>query len=297
MERMREKTPVELVEHCTCPNTLFWASWKNIVETFSSQLLTNPKDKLPAIAGLAQKFRSISGDRYLAGLWESRLLHDLMWKVEPPLKSTTKQPWRRLAWRAPSWSWASLDARLEVIGPHKRVLQCQLSYAEVLTRREVSEILCAFITPQDPLLPLGPVQDGSITIRGPLRKATLRQGRLFRYLCIENFCLTPAVSDASTLESEAFAKPTLDMGFASESQDFATTDDCEVWCLQMREETVRSRVVGGEATIMDGLLLLPIDEAMAKFRRVGVWVTDWYVVVGEAQNPFAAVANAQITIV
>lgn len=98
-------------------------------------------------------------------------------------------------------------------------------------------------------------------------------------------------------EAETFAKPFLDLGHAAETQDFAMTRDEGVWCRQMREEKAKSIIFGGEATILDGLLLLPLDDTMMRFRRVGVWVTDWYVVVGDEQHPFAKLEPVDITIV
>jgi hypothetical protein len=87
--------------------------WKNIVKQYSSRSLSFSKDKLPAIAGVAKKFASQycssseSPGKYIAGLWENRLLNphqgDLLWVV---MSSLNKRP---TAWRAPSFSWASVD--------------------------------------------------------------------------------------------------------------------------------------------------------------------------------------------
>ena len=297
MERMRDKTLAEMMEHCICDNHLFWAAWATVVSGYSDRLLTSSADKLPAVAGLAQKFRNISNDVYLAGLWKSRLLHDLMWMASPPTRSRVKRPWRRVPERAPSWSWASLDAHIDIVGPHKRILKCQLWYAEPVSRREVSKVHSCKVDLLYPDIPFGPAKGGSVVIRGPLRKARLKQGRFWRYLSIEGHHFTPAVSDTKTLEADTFAKPFLDLGRAAETQDFAMAGDEDVWCLQMREEKAISRIVGGEATILDGLLLLPLDDTMTRFYRVGVWVTDWSVVVGDEQHPFAKLEPVDITIV
>lgn len=297
MERMRERTLAEMMEHCTCDDHFLWAAWKTVVETYSDRLLTSPADKLPAIAGLAQRFESISGDRYLAGVWESRLIHDLMWTASPPVRARSRRPWRRVTGRAPTWSWASLDAHIEVVGPHKRISKCQLWYAEPVSRKEIATVVSCEIDLLYEHLAFGPVTGGLIVIHGPIRKARLRQGRFWRYLAIDGYQFTPAVSDTKTLEPDTFAKPFLDLGHAAESQDFASSGDQDVWCLQMRQEQALSKIVGGEATILDGLLLLPTDDTMSTFRRVGVWVTDWYVVVGEEQHPFAKLDPVNVTII
>ncbi|KAK5659928.1 hypothetical protein OQA88_13392 [Cercophora sp. LCS_1] len=83
--------------------------WKKVVETFSVLDLTYPRDKLPAISGIAKKallYRP-PGDTYLAGLWESTLLSDMSWTVQ----AAKREPHE---WRAPSWSWASVDGHVHM---------------------------------------------------------------------------------------------------------------------------------------------------------------------------------------
>ncbi|KAF1358181.1 hypothetical protein EJ07DRAFT_157182 [Lizonia empirigonia] len=57
---------------------------------------------LPALSGLAKRCADINGDEYLAGLWRKNLFADLLWNAYGDVK-------RAQPWRAPSWSWASLD--------------------------------------------------------------------------------------------------------------------------------------------------------------------------------------------
>lgn len=78
--------------------------WYHTLRMFSRRFLTYPSDKLPAIAGLATEVASISGDTYLAGHWRSQLLRELMWSTYPNIR-LLKPP----QWRAPTWSWASVD--------------------------------------------------------------------------------------------------------------------------------------------------------------------------------------------
>jgi hypothetical protein len=54
--------------------------WNVIVSTYSSLHLTLPKDKLPALSGVAkQTLRFRPGDEYLAGLWRTTIISDLRW--------------------------------------------------------------------------------------------------------------------------------------------------------------------------------------------------------------------------
>lgn len=80
------------------------ASWMFIVEHYSRCQLTHSADKLVAIAGLARCIQLQTHDQYVAGLWRTDLEYDLCWNtVDPP-------PFPRATnWRAPTWSWVSLD--------------------------------------------------------------------------------------------------------------------------------------------------------------------------------------------
>jgi hypothetical protein len=94
------------------PATL--ARWELLVMEYSSRSLTESKDKLSAVGALARKYHSVTGDEYLAGLWKSRLPEALLW-----LRSTIGHIYLHRAshrfpetYRAPSWSWASMDCNV-----------------------------------------------------------------------------------------------------------------------------------------------------------------------------------------
>lgn len=101
--------------------------WSRIVEVYCKTDLTENQDKLIALSGLAQRMADtiaasgIERDqiRYMAGLWNVRLASQLLWHIEPVYKGESdsssgtieylsKRPKR---YRAPSFSWASVDAQ------------------------------------------------------------------------------------------------------------------------------------------------------------------------------------------
>lgn len=88
------------------------ASWHRLVEQFTTRRLTKETDKLPAIGGLAAYFAPfLSYDEhstYLAGLWRKDLLAGLCWSLDP---YCTPGPSPK-SYRAPSWSWASIDGKV-----------------------------------------------------------------------------------------------------------------------------------------------------------------------------------------
>ena len=84
--------------------------WNIIVRNYTYCVLTKASDKLPALAGIARLFQEITGDEYLVGLWRSTMLEQLDWRVHDPVKRTTQE------YRAPSWSWASVDGPVRPYG-------------------------------------------------------------------------------------------------------------------------------------------------------------------------------------
>ncbi|KAI0436329.1 heterokaryon incompatibility protein-domain-containing protein [Xylaria telfairii] len=94
--------------------------WCEIVQAYTRTSLTKPRDKLIALAGVAQLMSSsghftpvTSSNKYLAGLFEQHLLLMLEWHSYGNLTlwsdaSGVRPP----QYRAPSWSWASIDGRV-----------------------------------------------------------------------------------------------------------------------------------------------------------------------------------------
>jgi hypothetical protein len=78
-------------------------NWLNIVEDYSRRELTVYTDKLYAMDGLANYFKSFLNTTYMYGIWSDSMHLGLLWisadgkMRDPP------------GWRAPSWSWAALD--------------------------------------------------------------------------------------------------------------------------------------------------------------------------------------------
>jgi hypothetical protein len=83
----------------------FYYFWYETVAEYSIRSLTFAADKLPAMAGLASRVHDITEDQYLAGHWRCQLAKSLFW-------NRYRRAWRRAIYRAPSWSWASMDGRI-----------------------------------------------------------------------------------------------------------------------------------------------------------------------------------------
>lgn len=302
-----DAAPTIMMSQCTCEDGTFFAIWQQALGRYTARDLSDPADKLPAFAGFAEVCSRVRADQYLAGLWRRRLIHDMMWTARPPPLSAPKPDQRRQAWRAPSWSWACIDAAIDVVGAHKRILETPFDNCPVISQLEATKILDCEVRLQDDQNPFGAVQGGYLEVKGPLIKAKLVPTPYFTRLHIEGSSMQLGNSAFEKLVSQdMFATPHLDLvvyknpdleGFGNEQ------DGWDVWCLQMREEVVRSKLTlpgrsqPGPITLMDGLVLLPTDGTLTGFRRIGVWVTDWRVVVEPYQHPFRGVQLRTIKLV
>ncbi|KAF7935027.1 uncharacterized protein EAE98_003072 [Botrytis deweyae] len=82
-------------------------NWCQIVELYSAANLTYGKDKLSALSGIAKLKFDENSDQYLAGMWRKNIEEQLCWVL---MGSKASQ---RPLWRAPSWSWTSIDGPVE----------------------------------------------------------------------------------------------------------------------------------------------------------------------------------------
>lgn len=82
--------------------------WHQVVSVYSRLKMTMPSDKLIAIHGVAQFMNRVRTCRYLGGVWEDSFAQDLLWAVGPS-DVWSEKPLRPEEWRAPTWSWASVE--------------------------------------------------------------------------------------------------------------------------------------------------------------------------------------------
>lgn len=102
--------------------------WAEIVAKFSRCFLTDPKDMLVALIGIAKAHALLTGDAYVVGMWQSNLEGELLWYIHHLAGSDLRQDSRRaLEYRAPSFSWASIDGIIEC-NLHRRELFCSNSW-------------------------------------------------------------------------------------------------------------------------------------------------------------------------
>ena len=127
--------------------------WSSVVERYTRANLTFESDRLVAISGIARVIAKARGYTYISGMWEVWLEHQLLWHVKNSAKSH-----RPKSYRAPSWSWASLEA--SIVQPR------------IWTGgRLVAKIIEAHVSsPHDDNF--GIIEGGFVSIQGYLRRVT-----------------------------------------------------------------------------------------------------------------------------
>ena len=130
------------------------AVWQRALSSYTNASLTKSEDKLIALAGIASELSpNFSECYYVAGLWKEYLPTELLWYVDMDTISS-----RQRTYRAPSFSWASVDGPIVPGGWQKDDILIEVQAASAST--ETSN-------------PFGSVESGSIRLRGVVKRATL----------------------------------------------------------------------------------------------------------------------------
>jgi hypothetical protein len=97
-------------------------AWFQAIDKYTGRALTKQSDKLPAFSGIARAVQACTSDRYLAGLWESNLIHCLCWYSawhpaggNPVFYADRPAPiahTRQAEYISPSWSWAAINGHV-----------------------------------------------------------------------------------------------------------------------------------------------------------------------------------------
>ncbi|KAK1776742.1 HET-domain-containing protein [Copromyces sp. CBS 386.78] len=158
------------LEHCLNADPLDWPllqydsaqamhdQWRSIVLNYTTRRLTDVRDKLPAISGLAQVFQRVLQSPYIAGIWKNKLPWDLLWIASSLQVNTAPE-----LYIAPTFSWASISS------PVERFVKKPYQPSQLVSQIVVEDA-CAIVDGKDPL---GRVNNGLIKLRGYISKATL----------------------------------------------------------------------------------------------------------------------------
>jgi hypothetical protein len=160
--------------------------WRRMVEIYSTTAITKEQDKLIALSGMARwmsrrveksakpaqlrrpgSSKVVGTTQYVAGLWALHLASQILWFTEPVFRDVDGK-FQHLTtapkfYRAPSFSWASIDAD-EGKG---------ITYAEVTDKDLLITIEDISVSPLAGSDEFGILEDGHVILWGQLRKAVL----------------------------------------------------------------------------------------------------------------------------
>ena len=144
------------------PKKMAYAKWCELIEKYSDCKLSKDDDILVAVSGIAKIMSQAIGDEYLAGLWRSRFLLDLLWSPHFP-KGFIRPPEldRASPYRAPSWSWASIKGPIWP-GNHQSISAADLGFSD--TKVDVVELLQVIINAKGEDM-TGQVTGGNFSVR------------------------------------------------------------------------------------------------------------------------------------
>ncbi|KAK2040738.1 heterokaryon incompatibility protein [Colletotrichum somersetense] len=91
--------------------------WNSIIRAYSNTRLTKSSDKLIALSGVAKYFATRINDFYVVGMWRRYLASSLLWQVEKQAQVDGSPSTRPETYRAPSFSWASVDGAVITAPP------------------------------------------------------------------------------------------------------------------------------------------------------------------------------------
>ena len=233
--------------------------WSEVVRVYTMCNLTKPGDKLIACAGLAKRIAAVSNGKYFAGLWRHHLEYQLLWEVAAnpfPRRRQIGDTSRPPEYRAPSWSWASVDGPIKL--PRFPASTAALArVADVLLEHERGDQYGAVRIAR--LLLQGSLK--GITIHEPYRPPNERFALAWRIQ------IRGASADDHTqlLSQHSFRLDVIQTHFHKENADGS---------LFMMPMALSPQTAGHDIDL-HGLLLQVVDAARGVYRRIGV--AKWWI--------------------
>ncbi|KAK4495030.1 hypothetical protein PRZ48_013357 [Zasmidium cellare] len=220
--------------------------WTRIVRAYSRCGLTKKEDKLIALAGIAKKMTDQLDDEYVAGMWRRSLPWELTWSVDHPDVQIGERPRRATDYRAPSFSWASIDGPVSPSG---------IDGTRPLTN--VLDVIMEYVTDDN----TGLIKSGSLVLECQLQKLSLERNSHEKLDKIYTMYINGVqVCQPDGPEWERIGPVvTLD----EERDVFDPTESKTLYC-------VPAKILKEEKPMLMMLLLELVDREEATYRRIGV---------------------------
>lgn len=149
-----------------------WRYWNDLMLDYCNRKMSHACDRLLALSAIAADFQEQEPkNRYLAGLWKEHLPGSLFWFFYG-----TGESRRPPNYRAPSWSWASIDTENWYHNPLIKPKYKQIARYSFL-KHGALQIGEVFTEPADSRLPFGNARGGHLVFNAPSIRLTLRRER------------------------------------------------------------------------------------------------------------------------
>ncbi|KAH4952541.1 hypothetical protein HBI59_153030 [Parastagonospora nodorum] len=230
--------------------------WSDLRKANLQKALTHSSDFLPALSGIVSHMQNFGAGDYLAGLWRTRLIDQLLWgfwsrPVGLP-SAMLAGAGRIQPYRAPTWSWASLDTQN---GRHMKLGH----NASGMLSDVICRLLHASCTPR------GRDENGAVT-SGKI----VLEGKLIKFICREhaldgqNVLHVQDMRHASWPEHVTLTILEAPFDLAEESYK-----DIELYGIALVRH-LNSDVIKSVITYI-GITLQMFDKKLGIYERVGVW--------------------------
>jgi hypothetical protein len=82
------------------------SAWDSVLQNYTNRAITRGSDRLIALSGIVDYLSPILDGEYVAGIWNNKdIAYQLAWSTKRGRSELRPRP----QYRAPTWSWASID--------------------------------------------------------------------------------------------------------------------------------------------------------------------------------------------
>lgn len=238
-ERMRH------VQQDDPPEMAPYRLWERIVGTYTKCGLTKAEDKLIALSGIAKYMSAMLQDEYIAGMWRRYLASELLWRVEDQSQSDYEPAKRSTQYRAPTFSWASVDGVITPGPPSEQDLLI-----------EVVEVDIQYATGDR----TGLVSGGSILLRCQLQRIEFMRNPAYN----KNYVLKINGVEARPEKDKGWARrgPLIKLDEHESYFDPALADQNTLFCVPAH--------VWGDSEWLSVILLQLVNADQGQYRRFGL---------------------------
>jgi hypothetical protein len=214
--------------------------WTTIVLNYSNRKLTYASDRLPALAGVVERFQNAWSDQhYFAGLWSSHFIEQLSWRHS--LANQGESLNRPSSCTSPSWSWASVE------GP----IRFEFKWGSEPGKPKVpgAALISCATEPLEKSFPLGNVKCGYVILEAQMVRA----------------------SATSMANMKAFDRGHLywdELPVGMMLDQYQGKEQC--WALLLGEAWMGVEKKGASSDAV-ALILVPVEGEEGMFRRVGLY--------------------------